>query len=164
MPKQATIAEANPANDTLASADTLGTQGDDTPAGAEIAEANPANDTLASADTLGTQRDDTPAGADTLPTEAALRAAIAMVEGENNTYGRAALLETIRQAGGQVREVEPNFDGDQSPNGVTFLGIDVSLSQADMGQVLTVWCQKARRAILAGQVAPDAPVPSDAEV
>lgn len=99
-----------------------------------------------------------------LPTEAALRAAIAMVEQENNTYGRAALLETIRQAGGQVREVEPNFDGDQSPNGVTFLGIDVSLSQADMGQVLTVWCQKARRAILAGQVAPDAPVPSDAEV
>ena len=96
--------------------------------------------------------------------ERAMQHAEFMVEQENNTYGRAALLETIRQAGGQVREVEPNFDGDQSPNGVTFLGIDVSLSQADMGQVLTVWCQKARRAILAGQVAPDAPVPSDAEV
>ena len=72
-----------------------------------------------------------------------LRAAIAQVEAGNHSLSRDALVEAMTGAGA-------NFDDRDNAVYIDWLGVNIHTT-ARLPNALTVWCSKARRAILNGE-------------
>lgn len=74
---------------------------------------------------------------------ALLRAAVAQIEAMNHDSGRDLLVEELKGAGAKIGEV-PKGSGVLK---ITHLGVSCQ-STAGIPNALTVWAQKARRAIM----------------
>lgn len=74
-----------------------------------------------------------------------LRAAIEQIEGGNHALGRQALVEQMVAAGAK-------FDDRDNAIHIDWHGIKMQTT-AGLPNALTVWCNKARRAILGGEAA-----------
>lgn len=72
-----------------------------------------------------------------------LRAAIKRVEAGNHANGRAALVEGLVQDGAKIEDRENAVH-------IDWLGVKMQTT-AGLPNALTVWCSKARRAILNGE-------------
>lgn len=96
------------------------------------------------------------------PSLSLMRSAIAMMESGNNDFRRKELLTILTETGGTMAEL---MDEKLNPTGVfevNYMGITAT-SNASMATALTVWCSRARRAVLSGIYTDDAQTPAAAE-
>lgn len=93
------------------------------------------------------------------PTEAELRGMLVLVEGSNSDLHRPALIQTLTEqyglAIGKTEEWGVPF--------IRLLGIEALSTTDDPATLLSVWCMRARQAIMAGDVAPEPEADQDGE-